>query len=623
MSVLISVTAASLSALVGVRALRRRRWLVALVLALLSLVLASEALAALTGSGVPVFGVVAGVAAAAGAMALVQRRARSASTVHRWGERARRKAGVASTLDIVRVGSAVAVRRRGTVVRPSLVTRSHLEQARTPTNEIALSLCRVGLLRGWSLLEDVVCVFGGPRTGKTGWLAGRVLDAPGAVVVTSTRTDLYQLTRGLRARRGPVHVFNAVGLGGTASTVCFDPVRGCQDPVTAAERASDLLAAGSVARGGDREYWEAQARRVLAAFLHAAALGGRDMQAVLAWVADPDEHEHEVTSLLRMSPVPSFVQDVTQFLTTNERTRSSITSTVMPALGWLTSPAASAAASRHDGLPALDVAELLRTRATIYLLGAEETQAAPLVCALTGHIAREARRLAARKPGGRLDPPLLLALDEAALISPVPLDSWTADMGGRGVAIVAAFQSRAQLISRWGDTGAAIILNNTASVMVFGGTRDRDDLDYWSALAGERDEPVATTDDHGAVLSRTVRRVPVIAPAQLANLPFGRVLLIRRGMPPVLGRVRMAWKRRDVRAHIRNQTHEEWEGWEAESADSPAGREVSRPVLPSPAPPPIGPPMPAHAAAAEPAARPAEAASRARDARVWEVRGVG
>src|SRR5436190_1632224 len=117
MSVLISVTAASLSALVGVRALRRRRWLVALVLAL-----------------------------------------------------------------------------------PSLVTRSHLEQARTPTNEIALSLCRVGLLRGWSLLEDVVCVFGGPRTGKTGWLAGRVLDAPGAVVVTSTRTDLYQLTRGLRAR---------------------------------------------------------------------------------------------------------------------------------------------------------------------------------------------------------------------------------------------------------------------------------------------------------------------------------------------------------------------------------------------------------------------------------------
>ena len=60
---------------------------------------------------------------------------------------------------------------------------------------------------------------------------------------------------------------------------------------------------------------------------------------------------------------------------------------------------------------------------------------APLVTALTGHIAREARRIAATRPGGRLDPPLTLALDEAALICPIPLDNWTADMGGRNVTI--------------------------------------------------------------------------------------------------------------------------------------------------------------------------------------------
>ncbi|MEJ7716370.1 MAG: TraM recognition domain-containing protein [Thermoleophilaceae bacterium] len=101
----------------------------------------------------------------------------------------------------------------------------------------------------------------------------------------------------------------------------------------------------------------------------------------------------------------------------------------------------------------------------------------------------------------------------------MPLDSWTADMGGRGVTILAAFQSRAQLIARWGTTGAAIILNNTAAVMVFGGTKDRDDLDYWSTLAGDRDEPVASFDDHGRRISRTVRKVPVLAAAQLANLP--------------------------------------------------------------------------------------------------------
>ena len=43
-------------------------------------------------------------------------------------------------------------------------------------------------------------MFGGPRTGKTQWLAGRVLDAPGAVLVTSTRTDLSELCGPLRDR---------------------------------------------------------------------------------------------------------------------------------------------------------------------------------------------------------------------------------------------------------------------------------------------------------------------------------------------------------------------------------------------------------------------------------------
>ena len=474
------------------------------------------------------------------------RRTRTADTVTRWGAHARRTSGVATTVEIVRVASWAARRRAATTVRPSLAALSRADRWGMPTTEVAVPLCRVGPLRVWASIEDVTLVFGGPRTGKTGWLAGRVIDAPGAVLVTSTRTDLHDLTAPLRARRGPVYVFNAVGLGGLASTITFDPLTGCTDPVTAAERATDLLAGSTTAgAGGDREFWDTQARRVLGALLHAAALGDRHMRDVLGWVADPDAAQREVTSLLRRSVEPAYLADATQFVTTNDRTRTSITSTVMPALGWLTSPAATAAAD--PGAHPFDVADLLETRATVYLLGAEETQAAPLLCALTGHIARQARRLAATRPAGRLDPPLTLELDEAALIAPVPLPSWTSDMGGRGVTITAAFQSRAQLIARWGETGAAIILNNAAAVMVFGGTRDRDDLTFWSVLGGDRDEPVVTTDDHGRVSSRTVRQVPVFPPARVANLPARRVIVFTRGMAPVVGRVAMAWRRRDVR----------------------------------------------------------------------------
>ena len=43
--------------------------------------------------------------------------------------------------------------------------------------------------------------------------------------------------------------------------------------------------------------------------------------------------------------------------------------------------------------------------------------------------------------------------------------------------------------------------------------------------------------------------------AQIANLPTGRVLLIRRGIAPVIGRVQMAWRRRDVRHHAFTIAH--------------------------------------------------------------------
>lgn len=462
---------------------------------------------------------------------------RTADVVTRWGERARRKAGVASSADIARTGSTVAVRKAATVVRPSMAERSRWERFRTATAEYAVLLCRAGAWRIWALVEDVVLVFGGPRTGKSGWIAARIADSPGACLVTSTRTDLFTLTSALRALTGPVYVFNPTGLGGLASTFRFDPLTGCTDPVIAQERATDLL---SVSGGGgeDRQYWEGQARRVLTAYLHAAALGGRSMRDVLAWVADPKATSAEVVRLLRRSDqATAFVADTEQFVQTNDRTLTSITSTIMPALGWLTNPVAAAAA--EPGFE-LDVAELLALRATVYLLGEQESQYAPLVAALTGHIAREARRLAAYKPWGRLDPPLRLCLDEAALLSP-PLDSWTSDMGGRGVTIIAAFQSRAQMLARWGEHGTAAILNNTAAIMVFGGTKDKADLEFWSHLAGDRDEPVVTTDERGSVRSRTVRKAPVVAPPQIANLPRWRVLVYRRGMPVVVGRARMLW----------------------------------------------------------------------------------
>jgi type IV secretion system protein VirD4 len=471
--------------------------------------------------------------------------------VKRQARRSRRNHGVASRWQQFRVASGFALRRKAAVLRPSLAQVSWWRRRRTPLTELGTRLARVGLLGIWSPVEDVTMRIGGPRSGKSGELACRILDAPGAVIATSTRTDLITLTGPIREKAGPLYVFNPSGLGGLESTITFDPLQGCTDPKAATDRASDLMAAVSApgAGGGDREFWSTQARRALAALLHAAALGGLSMREVLVWIGDVPSASNDVRRLLRKSSEPNFEADAVQFLTTNERTRTSITTTIMAALGWLTDPKA-AAAARSTGT-GFDVAKLLEERGTVYMLGAEDAQTAPLVTALTGHIAREARRISGNQAGGRLDPPLTLALDEAALICPVPLDQWTADMGGRNITIHVAVQSWAQLKQKYGDAGAASIVNNTATLMIYGGTRDPDDLAAYVTLVGERDEDVRTYDHEQKVSTTSTRRVPVLTAAQIAQLPFGKVVIIRRGMPAAIGRVLMAWKRRDVRGIAR------------------------------------------------------------------------
>ncbi|MEC3974575.1 type IV secretory system conjugative DNA transfer family protein [Amycolatopsis sp. H20-H5] len=483
----------------------------------------------------------------------------SRGLIGRWSRRSRRNGGVASRWQIFRVASKSAMRRKAKVLKPSLRRQMWWTRRRVPVLTYATPLARVGRQRVWSPVEDVTLRFGGPRSGKTGELACRILDAPGAVIATSTRTDLIDLTAKLREQHGPTYVFNPSGLGKLPSTITFDPLTGCGNPVTATHRASDLLPG----EGGsdEREHWVTQARRALAALMHAAAIGELAMSDVQSWVADPERAAEEVLRLLRRSE-PAFEQTARQFLTTNDRTRSSITTTIMPALAWLTDPTARAAATGG----AFDVAELLDSRATVYLLGAEEGHTAPLVAALTAHLAREARRIASESLGGRLDPALTLVLDEAALVSPVPLDLWTADMGGRNVTIHIGAQSRAQLRKRWGDTGCAAIMTNSATVLILAGARDGDDLQAYSLLTADRHEMVESEDADGHVTGRTSQRVPVLSPGQIAQLPELHAVIVRRGMPAAIGKLQMAWKRSDVKAVERRERLAELRGQWAEAS---------------------------------------------------------
>ena len=482
------------------------------------------------------------------------RRTGSAPTVTRWAEKSRRRDGVATTFQVFWTASSWAMHRKARAVRPHLRDKGWRDRWRMSPHELAVELCRTSLIRIYAAIEDVVFVCAGPRSGKTALLGNHVIDAPGAVIVTSTRLDIVEATAALRAMVGPVGFFNPSGLGDVESTISFEPTFGCEDPKTALYRAADMLPERQDERG-ESARWDRQSRRVFAAYLHAAALsGGRcDSEDIARWAADPGGTAEEVLLLLRKSPSRGFIPNIKQFTETNSDTRSSITTGIMPILEWLNSPTAVAATKGGDPF---DVAKLILERGTVYLLGREDGITAPLLAGLTGYIAREARELASSPTfagacSGRLDPPMRLALDEAARISPVPLPDWTGDFGGSGLQLIIVCQSRADLLERYGRYGTAKILNNSGTLLYLGGNFDAEgngDLEFWSRLAGDRDEWGQTKNAQGELISKSDRKTPILPVSRLATLPLWRAVVYTRGMPVAIGRISKVWDRADVKA---------------------------------------------------------------------------
>jgi len=353
-------------------------------------------------------------------------------------------AGYAPAAEIRANLSVGAVRARARQTRPSLGRRPDPRQ-------VGLSLgtdARWGQPL-WGSVEDSYLYLGPPRSGKgVHLIIGQTLDAPGPVLVTATRPDTLAATLTRRARCGPVAVFDPQNLAGPVPRLRWAPEHGCADPLTAIARARALAAGAQPAAGGltDAAFWQAMTEAVLRCYLHAAALTGASMREVLAWAARPADPTP--IRILRKTggAAPGWAEELAAQAGADPRQRDSVWSGVRRATDALADPRVLAACCPPAG-EHFDPAAFLRQSGTLYLLGSTGTQLslAPLITALVEQLTDTARQLAARSPGGRLDPPLLLLLDEAANIAPLPsLPSLLADGGGSGITTVAVLQSLAQ-----------------------------------------------------------------------------------------------------------------------------------------------------------------------------------
>jgi type IV secretion system protein VirD4 len=193
---------------------------------------------------------------------------------------------------------------------------------------------------------------------------------------------------------------------------------------------------------------------------------------------------------------------------------------------------------------------LLDRPATVYLIGDAKASKLlrPIFLALLSEIVDRAYERATLA-GGRLELPLLLCLDEAGNVAPLPnLAEVASTAPSHNIQLVSIFHDLAQARSRYGRQ-AETVVNSHRARMLLPGVADLDTLRYFSGLAGEQEarEVTRTTGDGGRSRSTGVRRRPLAAPEALRQLPAGQALLLYGRIPPVRVRLRMWFSDRRLR----------------------------------------------------------------------------
>ncbi|WP_019874035.1 type IV secretory system conjugative DNA transfer family protein [Sporichthya polymorpha] len=409
----------------------------------------------------------------------------------------------------------------------------------------------------WSRLDRSTRVIGPMGSGKTMRLIAPALrEAPGAALATSTKADLYELTVVPRRARGPVVAMDPLRIVPGAEPLRWSPIHGAERSRVAEHRGRAFTAGvrtGMTVASEGAIFYRHRAGSLIMCLLHAAALDGASIRQVLAWSRRP--HDPAPRRILDTHPgaEPGWADKLAGIVTGDDRTIGNTMATVEQAL----------AAFDHEELTAAidlptekctDVRALIRANGTVYALGKDTAygSVAPLVTAIVEDVLDAAEEIGYERPGGRLDPPFLAALDEAPSIAPIPtLRQRVADGRGRGICVIYAAQGWAGVVARWGAAEAAELAAITSNLVVYGGCKDPDFLHEMERLCGQRRITVANRSrTHGRYGSASVSTQetwePVLRAHEIGTLDVarGNALVLAENLPPVIARQTALFERR-------------------------------------------------------------------------------
>ncbi|MFF3088700.1 type IV secretory system conjugative DNA transfer family protein [Streptomyces nojiriensis] len=441
----------------------------------------------------------------------------------------KRIAGMAKQKDIEPL-LAKAITAKARSLRPSLKDAKTIEAKDTGVLLGNLQGSRHEVRMGY---EDVAVAIMAPRSGKTTCLAiPAILAAPGPVLLTSNKAagDAFTATIDARSEVGRTWSMDPQQIAHSAREMWWNPLASAKSLDGAGRLAGHFLAA-SVDASQQGDFWSKAGSNILSQLFLAAALDERPITDVMQWLAFPADRKP--LDILRDHGYSAVAAQLKGTVEGPPETRDGIYETARQYASALLNSEIAAWVTPQKGIPEFKPADFVTSKDTLYLLSKDGGGGASALIAACADSVMRAATAQAERAGGRLDPPMLAILDEAANVCKISdLPDLYSHLGSRGIIPITILQSYRQGQKVWGDAGMDAMWSASTVKVIGSGIDDPDFADKLSRLIGDHDVETKSTSvsDSGKSTSISMRQERILPADAIRALPKGTALCFATGM---------------------------------------------------------------------------------------------
>lgn len=425
---------------------------------------------------------------------------------------------------------AKAITDKARALRPSLKDSKRIDAKDTGVLLGNLQNSRHEVRMGF---EDVAVAIMAPRSGKTTSLAiPSMLNAPGPVLLTSNKAagDAFTTAYEARTLAGAVWTMDPQQIAHASRDMWWNPLATAKTLDGAGRLAGHFLAA-SVDASAQGDFWSKAGSNILSQLLLAAALDERPITDIMQWLAFPADRTP--LDILRDHNFAAVAAQLKGTVEGPPETRDGIYETARQYAAALLNTEIAAWVTPQKDAAEFRPADFVTSSDTLFLLSKDGGGGASALIAACADSVMRAATAQAERAGGRLDPPMLAILDEAANVCKISdLPDLYSHLGSRGIIPITILQSYRQGQKVWGDAGMDAMWSASTVKVIGAGIDDPDFADKLSRLIGDHDVETTSTShsESGRSTSVSMRQERILPADAIRALPKGTALCFATGM---------------------------------------------------------------------------------------------